>query len=176
MLRVVQDGVVQDGTGRRREGHPDHPAGSATAGPTHLTVRPWWDPALAVNGYDPRSPYAERFWLPVVGPSTLLLLRRFARGLEEHPAGFRVPAAETARALGLGAGTGRNAPLARTIDRACTFGLARRTAPDALEVRTHLPRLNPRQLHRLPGVLRDAHDHWLLRHAPDVPPDGPRAA
>jgi hypothetical protein len=87
-----------------------------------------------------------------------------------------VSTADTARALGLGAGTGRNAPLTRTLDRACTFGLVRRTAPDAVDVRTHLPRLNARQLHRLPDVLRDAHDRWLTQHAPDVPPSGPRVA
>ena len=72
--------------------------------------------------------------------------RRFARGLEEQPAGFRVSATDTARALGLGTGTGRNGALHRTIDRACTFGLARRVSDGELHVRTHLPQLNARQL------------------------------
>ena len=125
-----------------------------------LTVRPWWDPSLAVSGHDPRSAYAERFWLGVVGPSTLLLLRRFARGLEEQPAGFRVSLADTARALGLGTGTGRQGPLQRTIDRACTFGLARQISASELHVRTHLPTLNSRQLGRLPTVVRRSHSSW----------------
>ncbi len=157
---------------------PDHGADAVDAGPPvdaveapgHLTVRPWWDPSLAVAGFDPRSAYAERFWLPIVGPSTLLLLRRFARGLDEHAAGFRVSLADTGRALGLGAGTGRGAPVNRTIDRACTFGLARRTHADVLEVRSHLPKLAPRQLERLPAVLRRAHRDHLLHAAPDLPP------
>ena len=133
-------------------------------------MRPWWDPSLAVAGFDPRSAYAERFWLPVVGPSTLLLLRRFARGLEEHPTGFRVSLADTGRALGLGSGTGRTSPVNRTIERACTFGLARRVDTDSIEVRSHLPRLAPRQLDRLPPVLRRAHRDYLVRAAPELPP------
>jgi hypothetical protein len=124
----------------------------------HLVVRGWWDPEIARRGHDPRSTYAERFWLPLVGPSTLLLLRRFARGLELRPSGFRVSLPETALSLGLGAGTGRQAALSRTIDRACTFGLARRSGPDALLVRTHLPPLTRRQASRLPEVLRRAHE------------------
>lgn len=139
-------------------------------GTTHITVRPWWDAALAVRGFDPRSTYAERFWLPVVGPSSLLMMRRFARGLDEHPSGFRVALADTGRALGLGAGTGRASPVNRTIDRACTFGLARRRTVDHLEVRTHLPPLNARQLERLPAVLRRAHVDWAIQAAPDHPP------
>ena len=139
-------------------------------GSTHLTVRPWWDPTLAVAGFDPRSAYAERFWLPVIGPSTLLLLRRFARGLEELPTGFRVSMLDTGRAMGLGAGTGRRSPVNRTIDRACTFGLARRTGEEELEVRTHLPRLTARQMDRLPVVLRRAHHEWLVQAGSEQPP------
>ena len=107
------------------------------------------------------------YWLGVVGPSTLLLLRRFARGFDEFPGGFHVDLAETARALGLGRGTGRNAPLQRSIDRACTFGLARRVAPapavgslPVVEVRLHLPHLAPHQLARLPESVRRSHDAW----------------
>ena len=147
---------------------PDGPDGDR--GPSHLAVRPWWDPALAVGGYDPRSAYAERFWLGVIGPSTLLLLRRFARGLDDHPTGFRMSVVDTGRAMGLGSGTGRRAPVSRTIDRACSFGLARRTGPDQVEVRTHLPRLTSRQLQRLPVVVQQAHRDWLVRATPEVPP------
>ena len=147
---------------------PTHPSNLPPAGdPTRMTVRPWWDPQLAATGHPARSEYAERYWLGVVGPSTLLLLRRFARGFDEFPGGFHVDVAETARALGLGRGTGRNAPLQRSIDRACTFGLARRLAPEhgagshpVVEVRLHLPHLAPHQLARLPESVRRSHDAW----------------
>ena len=35
-----------------------------------LLVRPWVDPVLEQVGYDPRSPYVERFWLGTLGPSS----------------------------------------------------------------------------------------------------------
>ena len=155
----------------------DHPTRHLTpvetATPDTVTVRAWWDPDLATTGFPPRSNYCERYWLGVIGPSALLLLRRFARGLEEHPGGFRADLGDTARALGLGAGTGRQSQIVRTIDRACMFGTMRRAAPDELEVRTHLPRLTRRQLERLPEVVRRSHDSWLAHPAPQPapPPD-----
>ena len=151
------------------------PLDGTGTGPDQLTVTAWWDPALAVRGADPRGAYAERFWLGIIGPSTLLLLRRFARGLEEHPNGFRVSVPDTARALGLGPGLGRNAPLSRTVDRACTFGLARRRDVDRLEVRTHLPTLTARQVGQLPEALRVAHDQWQRSQAAGGS-GGPQAA
>jgi hypothetical protein len=154
--------------------------GPADGGGRSLVVQAWWDPDLALRGFDPRSAYVERFWLPLIGPSTLLLLRRFARGLELRPAGFRVSLAETARALGLGAGTGRQAPINRTVDRACTYGLARRSGPDTLLVRTHLPPLTRRQVDRLPPLLQRSHHEARTRTGPRPlrrePPPGPAAA
>jgi len=137
------------------------PTAEATDVPPTVTVRAWWDPGLTGTGHDPRGEYAERFWLGIVGPSTLLLLRRFARGLEQHPGGFRVGLADTARALGLGSGTGRNSPVVRTIDRARTFGLARTLDTGDLAVRTLLPPLSRRHVARLPESLRRSHDAWL---------------
>lgn len=137
---------------------PTDPSPTETA--SRLIVRPWWDPDLAVHGHDPRGAYAERFWLGVVGPSTLLLLRRLARGFESHPGGFAIDLGDTARALGLGTGTGRNSPIVRTVDRACAFGLARRRGDDTLEVRTHLPDLAPRQVARLPLSVRRSLQDW----------------
>jgi hypothetical protein len=145
--------------------------------PTHFTVLPWWDPDLAASGVDPRDPYVERFWLGTLGPSAVLLLRRFARGLEEHPEGFRVGIADTALALGLGRGTGRNAPINRTVNRAASFGMLRRPGPGRIEARTHLPLLAPRQLQHLPALQRRLHADWVRsrRERPD-PGSGSDAA
>lgn len=145
--------------------------------PSSLVIRPWWDPVLATSGVDPRSSYVERYWLGVIGPSAVLLMRRLARGLEEHPEGFQISLADTARAIGLGAGTGRNAPINRTIERACMFGAMRRMSPGEVQVRTHLPMLNARQLGRLPLAVRNSHAAWMSQHetqGPSTPP--PRAA
>lgn len=148
-------------------GEPD--SRSATPAPRAVAVRAWWDPRLATTGHELRGAYVERYWLGVLGPSVVFLLRRFARGLDEHPAGFRVDLADTARALGLGSGTGRNAPIVRSIDRACNFGAMRRIDDDTIEVRTHLPSLTPRQLSRLPLAVRRSHDAWMAH-----PSNGPR--
>jgi hypothetical protein len=157
---------------------PRRPAIDPDAPPsTSMIVRPWWDPQLATTGVDPRSTYVERYWLGVVGPSAVLLLRRFARGLEEHPEGFRISLADTARAIGLGAGVGRQSPINRTIDRACLFNTMRRVATDEVQVRTHLPLLNARQLSRLPLAVRNSHALWLAHQdetGPSAPP--PQAA
>ncbi len=137
--------------------------------PASYTVTPWWDPGLATRGVDPRDPYVERFWLGTLGPSTVLLLRRFARGLDEHPEGFRVGVVDTSLALGLGRGTGRNAPITRTVNRAVSFDMMRRPDPGRLEVRTHLPLLGPRQLRHLPPLQRRLHDEWLRRRTDSSP-------
>jgi hypothetical protein len=151
-------------------GHDEQPDGGTRDLPTRVVVRPWFDPGLALRGVDPRSDYVERFWTGVVGPSVVLLARRLARGLGEHPAGYSMAPADTARAIGIGGGLGPNAPMARTLDRACMFGLMRRNSPDQLEVRTHLPLLTPRQLRRLPLAVRSSHEHWLAEQRADRPP------
>ena len=48
---------------------------------TTLRVTRWHDPIVDERGYEPRSGYVERFWLGILGPSTTLLLRRFAAEL-----------------------------------------------------------------------------------------------
>lgn len=139
--------------------HGDHPLDTVPS-PT-LAVVPWADPSVDGTGFDPRSAYAERFWLGLLGPSTLWMLRRFARGLEAHPGGFRISLAETGRALGLGESTARNSTTQRTIARACQFGMALRVEADRLAVRTELPALTARQLSRLPESVRAAHAEWM---------------
>lgn len=129
----------------------------------YLSVVPWSDPLFDERGFEPRSAYVERFWLPLLGPSTTLLLRRVARGLQERPDGFRLRVPDTARAMGIGNGTGRNSPFVRSVDRACHFGLARHLGPGEVAVRTKVPPLNLRQVERLPLALRSAHGAWLQR-------------
>ena len=41
-----------------------------------IRVTPWHDPVVEAVGYDPRSPYVERFWLALLGPSTMRLFTR----------------------------------------------------------------------------------------------------
>lgn len=128
-----------------------------------LHIRPWPDAVIDAIGHDPRSTYVERFWLGVLGPSTTWLLRRVAAGLEASPAGFDLPLADTARALGLGK-DGKHSPFLRALRRCCQFELAQPEDEAVLAVRRKLPPLNRRQLVRLPEAVQADHAAWQQGH------------
>lgn len=129
--------------------------------PAALNVRPWPDAVIDSLGHDPRSPYVERFWLAILGPSATWLLRRLVAGLETEPAGFELPVDETARALGLGVKAGRHAPIVRTLARCSQFRMVHLDPSDGvLLVRRKLPPLNRAQVCRLPAALQVAHQEW----------------
>jgi len=125
-----------------------------------LRISPWPDPVIDLVGHELRSPYVERFWLPILGPTTTLLLRQLANRFEEAPDGFELPVLDTAASLGLGTRGGRNAPFPRALERAVTFKLARCPAIGAMEVRRRIPPLTRVQVNRLPVSLQDAHAQW----------------
>lgn len=131
-----------------------------------LTVRPWPDPVIDQVGHDPRSPYVERFWLGVLGPTATWLLRRLAAQLEASPAGFELDLPTAATELGLGNRSGPNSPFLRSIQRCCRFGAAELSDASTLRVRRKLPPLTRLQVERLPEPLREAHRAWTLEHAP----------
>ncbi len=131
-------------------------AGTATPGDATLWIEPWLDPVVDEVGHDPRSAYVETYWLPVLGPSTTWLLRRFASRLDEMPAGAEVDLEDLARSLGLGERFGANAPFARTVKRCVDFEMAHRLER-GLAVRRRLPPLSGRHLRRLPASLQDRH-------------------
>ena len=124
-----------------------------------VVMRPLVDPAVDAHGFDPRSTYVELFWLGVLGPSSVWLLRRVALGFDTWPDGFELDVQDTADALGLAAGH-RNSAFTRTVQRIAQFGMAR-IGDDGLYVRRRLPPLGARHLARLPASLRDAHRSWL---------------
>ncbi len=125
-----------------------------------ITVIPW---GAEGTGHDPRSGYVEEFWLGVLGPSTTWLLRRLAASFDDHPDGFELPFAATARILGLGDRGGRHSPFLRSVNRLILFELATPAVPDRLAVRRRLPDLNARQLARLGPEQTAAHQAWLGR-------------
>lgn len=125
-----------------------------------IRIAPWPDPVIDRVGHDPRSSYAETFWLPVVGPSTFLLLRRLVAGLDEHPDGYDLALLDGAHALGLGAKGGRNAPFVRAIARSIQFRICNHDQHGTLTVRRRLAPLTRHQVARLGPALRDEHDAW----------------
>lgn len=128
--------------------------------PTKIAIEPWSDALVERHGHDPRSAYAETFWLPILGPSTTLLMRRLATGFDQEPAGFEVHAADLSRELGLGEALSKNSSFVRALDRTIKFNMAQMHA-NTLYVRRRVPPLADRQLTRLPQRLRRLHDSWL---------------
>jgi hypothetical protein len=134
-----------------------------------LAVLPWTDPVIDRMGYDPRACYAERFWLGVLGPTALWLLRSLAARFDEAPAGFDMELTELSALLGLGRGTGKSSPLGRTIARCQRFGLVRTVDHQVIEARRRLPSLTRRRVERLPRSAQIDHAEWLRRELePDL--------
>jgi hypothetical protein len=131
-----------------------------------LTVVPWPDLVIDTVGHDPRSPYVERFWLGVLGPSATWFVRRLADGLDAAPDGYELDTAVAAAELGLGRRGGKHAPFMRTIERCCRFGAAE-LHDTTLRVRRKLPPLTRSQLERLPEPLRVDHQRWLEAEQPE---------
>lgn len=128
-----------------------------------LTVESWQDPVIDELGHDPRSTYVERFWLPVLGPSTIWFLRRLADQLDVHPEGFELDLVETAQSLGVGMRGGKHSPMLKTVERTCRFGAARMMGVTGLAVRRRLAPLTRAQSERLPLALREEHGQWMTR-------------
>ncbi len=127
-----------------------------------LMVRPWPDPVIDTLGHDPRSWYCETFWLPTIGPTCLLLMRRIADGFDRNPDGFVVAASAIASALGVSESTAPNAPLRRSLRRLEQFSLLDSGAngDGALLVRRNLPSIHRKHIRRLPEVVRALHHEW----------------
>ena len=139
--------------------------------PELLTITPWPDPVLDTIGYDPRSRYAETFWLPTLGPTALLLLRHLAGRFERRPGAIELPVAETSHALGLGQRDGSSSPIVRTLTRLEQFDLACSDGHTTVAVRRSLPPVQRRHVRRLPAAVQVAHAEWS-----DTPLDEPPIA
>jgi hypothetical protein len=133
--------------------------------PALVRITPWPDPVLDALGHDPRSWYAETFWLPTLGPTALLLLRHLADRFEEHPDGLTLPVADTAAALGLGPRDGEQSPLVRSLNRLQQFDLAHPHAEQVIAVRRTLPPVHRRHVRRLPVAIQARHRDWVAGQA-----------
>lgn len=127
----------------------------------HLAVRSWLDPVIDQLGHDPRSPYVERFWLGILGPSAIWFLRHVADRFDREPDGFDLDLADCAAAIGLGRHNGPTAAFPRTLTRCCQFSVARVVGDDTLEVRRMLAPLTRRQVARLSEPLQAEHQRWV---------------
>ena len=97
--------------------------------PASVELSPLFDPTLDRVGFPLDHPYIERVYCSVLGPSSVLFLRRAGELFAEHPEGARVDLVDLSRSLGLGAradadNIGKNSPLRRSMERLVRFGMA----------------------------------------------------
>ncbi len=128
-----------------------------------LAVEPWVDELVEQLGFDPRSAYVETFWLGVLGPSTVWLIRRLVAELDNNPQGYQLDLDETAATLGLRNNGGKHSPFMRALGRTCQFGLARTTGPNSLAIRRKLPPVTQGQLRKLPITTQRQHHQFTQR-------------
>jgi hypothetical protein len=138
-----------------------------------LMVMPWEDAVVNSRGHGVHSSYVETFWLPVLGPTALFVMRRIDQGFGRFPHGYELDLCDTAKEMGLGF-TGSASPFARALTRLVMFGAAQ-PIDDALAVRRRMPRVAHRHLMRMPIALRESHRAWMALDASDAP-DAARAA
>lgn len=134
-----------------------------------IRILPLVDPVIDTLGHDPRAPYPERFWLPTLGPTALLLLRHMAYRFDRSPGGFTLDLAETSRCLGLGERQGRSSPMGRSLGRIVQFDLAAEHEDGTLAVRRCVPPINRRHVRRLPPSVQDEHDAWVRSRLAETP-------
>jgi len=127
-----------------------------------VTIVPWTDPLIDSSGHDPRSAYAERFWLSVIGPTAGWIMRRMADLFDDAPTGFELDLVHTASTMGLSYDQGSSSPFGRALNRCVMFGLAHPMAA-GLAVRRRIPQIATRHLVRLPPDVQAAHADWLAR-------------
>ena len=122
-------------------------------------IEPWRDLVTEEKGHDPRSRYAEEFWLGVIGPTAAWLLRHVAYEFDNSPEGFELPVIATARQLGISPKAGHRSGLHKTFHRLVMFRLASE-GHAGYAIRRRLPPLNHAQLRRLPEHLQRSHSHY----------------
>jgi hypothetical protein len=97
--------------------------------------------------YPARDPYVERYWLPTLGPSAIMLLRRLALDALAEPA-TTYDVECLARSLGL-----HGPALERVLRRLAQFGFACLLADGRWSVDVMLPAVHPKHVRRLPEPL-----------------------
>jgi hypothetical protein len=124
-------------------------------------IVPWDDPVVDRVGFDVRSQYVEMFWLSVLGPSAMWIIRRMVAGFGRYPLGYEIELAELASTLGLSFARGASSPFQKSLQRLVMFGVSQ-PVDGALAVRVKLPPVANRHLQRMPAPLQRAHERWRV--------------
>jgi hypothetical protein len=130
--------------------------------PERFTVRRWVDPVVEDRGFPVNSVYSETVLLPILGPSSVLCLRRLGSWVAASPNGIEVDSRQLARDLGLGDGLGPNSMITKTVRRLELFGMAQWNGAE-LSVRTVVAPVPERQLSRLSPQIVAVHRFMVNR-------------
>lgn len=133
-------------------------------------ITPWHDESTSNNGFPTLSRYVEWYWLPILGPTALLALRRMATAFEWYSNGYEAHVEELASSLGLTYTDSSHNPFTRAVSRLMYFGAVRGTV-HSLAVRTSMPLVTQAHLERLHPGLRATHDVFVSaeRGSPQSP-------
>ena len=133
--------------------------------PDRLEIHPAAYPNLEVHraGFPLDHPYLEQCWSPILGPSSVLLLRHTAQLWRDADPAV-IDSADLAQQIGLGKGRGTHSPLGHTLNRIVRFRFAQWTDPGVLDVYTEVRPLRERDLSRVPKWSASRHDELLGRH------------
>ena len=122
-----------------------------------VTFTPWTDPVVDPYGIDPSGHYSRTAWLPILGPTSWLLLGTIAQQLAGEPAvTWRL--ADLGRDHGVGRPDRPGPFVVRSLRRLELFGLLRFQALDRALIRTRMAPLSERQLRRSAPHVRQLHD------------------
>ncbi len=139
-----------------------YPIAPDLSGRTTALIIPLADAESDAVGFDPRSHYAETFWLPILGPSTLWLMRNIALRFDHEPDGFTLDLDDASLALGIRAKSGRNSAFHRAIGRVVSFNMGHTVDDATVAVRRVMPALHSGQIRRLSPRLQRQH-HETIR-------------
>jgi hypothetical protein len=131
--------------------------------PERLFARRWVDPVVETRGFPVNSVYSETVLLPILGPSSVLCLRRLGSLVAARPNGVVVDSRQLARDLGLGDGLGPNSMITKTVRRLDQFDMMRWNGAE-LSVRTVVAPVPERQLSRLSPEIVALHRWMVSRH------------
>ncbi len=133
--------------------------------PSMLKVVRWEDPFIDKVGYEADGEYVELFYLNILGPSSLFLLRFLVKELLKSREHVDIDLDILSFRLGLNSKTSKKSLISRSLKRSISFGMIRRISHDTFAVRLYLPQLSLRQRQRFPQSLNLEHDNYVKSHA-----------
>ena len=107
--------------------------------------------------HHPTSLYVERYWLPIIGPSSLTILRGIGDLCNRYPNTLGNYIEMQTQQLGLHFGIRSARQFVDKLNRLSFYRLANEVAPDTWFIANRIPNLTPRQIANLPTTLATQH-------------------